>query len=242
MKVSDVFPVKWTSQQQFEFALDFSERSLARLTRDEWRDLSTQLLLFCQGGGTGTPLGRPRLAKRFPKEALLSLQADVTRLLQGLVDTREAVLQALESGDPGPRPRQFIRPLRVQLSYMLTAEEAPWYQSEIEPEHAVRNSHSLVMVGSMRDVVLSVLVRVLSEQLTHRKVRRCVCGRVFARAGRQKYCRKAACAKKRQQAYWADYITTPKGVAARKNQYKELGYTYEARKKKAVKPKGTAKR
>ena len=231
-KFAEITP-PWTPQQQLEFAIGFASRPLSRLSPDEWSELSGDLYSFC-GGSEPSLIANPTFAgfrnERRGKKAVLSLQAEVKGLLEGVVDAREAASEALSKKPVNPFPPRFNKSITVRLRYSLTADASMWRcqtsggPDPLQPYFSARNFHVVLLEGALRDVVLSVLIHLITDQPTD-KVMRCVCGRLFARSGRQRYCKDPGCAKQRTSQYWAKYITTPKGKVARKKQLKKLNAT-----------------
>ena len=192
------------ARQQVQFAVDFAERDLGRSPQSEWPSLGRELMQFSRGQAMGAPRPGPgRFPKRYPKKMLLKLQGEVRQLFRWS-----------ESGN--------VAALSVRPAVTVTYEFG---------QPGGKRPPVLYMTGSIRDVFMTVLVHALRDAGTD-VVGRCVCGRLFARMRRQKYCTSTECAERRNKTYWAAYIRSPKGVAARKRQYAKGGnWTFGARRK-----------
>ena len=189
------------AQEQLQFAIDFVERDLSRLPGTAWPSLSREMTTQFFRGQAA---GHGPLPERYPKKALLELQREVRQVF-------DRILSGAERKTPTSSAR-----FTVTVSY--------------EIQQMGGGGFALDTTGSIRDRFMMVLAHALRD-VGPNGIRRCVCGRYFARLRRQKYCNDAACAKRRTKAYWAAYINSDQGVAARKKQYAKGGWTFGGRQK-----------
>ena len=194
------------AREQIQFVIDFVERDLSRVRQTEWPALSLELMEFFRGQALRARAGpeRGRLPKRYPKKMLLELQGEVRRVLQRMLS-----VPARERSTTSASVR-FV----ATVTYGIQRD---------------RGRLVLKMTGPLRDLFMTVLVHALRD-VGPEVVKRCVCGRYFVKMRRQKYCRDPECAERRTKTYWAAYVNSDKGVAARKRQYaKAGGWTFGGR-------------
>ena len=201
-----------TAAEKLQFAIGFLERDLSHISETEWPTFRDELRRFFRSPGKKHAILQVRTTgltqkwpKRFPKRKMLELQREVRQVFQRILSARSK-RSNWESEPVASSAVQVDVSVTIGLTYALEEEERrPMLFMGIRK-------------GTTRDLFLVVFFRALSEAGT-RAVRRCECGRYFARVRRQKYCNNLECLKRRTKAYWAAYINSPKGVAARKRQY-----------------------
>ena len=205
-----------TPREQIQFAIDFAERDLAKVSKTNWTALVRDLRCFFDAAGSFSVSPWQTFPTRYPRNAMLSLQEEVRTILHWLVTT----LREMELYTEG----------NVEHFRLSIARHNPISFSQRLNLTALNDELVVSVDGAIRDLFLGSLVRAL-QVAGKSPIGKCVCGRLFLRTNRRKYCQNSECAKARQDAYWTSYIGSARGQRARERQYEKMGWRLGARRK-----------